>query len=299
MRKIIGFIGIWLFLITPVFAEIEVGVEGLIEVGYEKVGDESGNLSAGDIEISIDAKLNEEVSAHILLRPDTPEEILDEATISLEGFSKALLSITAGKCVMPFGVFESHLISDPWTKENSLLTWEINKVGIIGSYHKESLEFSLALYDSSSEEEPAALAAQVSAVPVEGLTLGASYRNQKGDEEGTDVLADLSVMAQYAPGLMTIDLEYCLASDRENGEPKPSAYAVSLAYQVNEPLKLALRYDGLSDDDDTTISPESRIGIGINYALFEVATLSVEYGSIESEEGDRESSYAAKLAVEF
>lgn len=99
------------------------GISGSIEVGFEKKGEEKSNLSMGDIEVSLDVKLNDKVCGNVLLRPDTPQEILDEATIKLEKFHPLPISITVGKRVMPFGVFESHLISDPLTKE-----WE-NKSG--------------------------------------------------------------------------------------------------------------------------------------------------------------------------
>jgi hypothetical protein len=298
VKILTGLVVFHLAAVSFVYAEKpEVNIGGLIEVGYEKIGDDPGNLRVGDIEVSIDAKLNENISGNILLRPDTPDEILDETTISLE---TAPISITAGKTVMPFGVFESHLISDPWTKENEILVWETNQVGVIGAYSKPPVEISLALYDSTKDEEPVSFALQVSLTPVEEITIRGSYRNQKGEDGvGTNTLTDIGAYFQFASGPVTVDIEYCGATTREKNEPKPSAYSIGLSYQVSEPLEFALRYDSLNDDDDNIILPKSRIGVGMNYTLFDAAIISVEVGSTKPEKGGSKTDYAAKLVVKF
>jgi hypothetical protein len=270
VKILTGLVVFHLTAVSFVYAEKpEVNIGGLIEVGYEKVGDDPGNFKAGDIEVSIDAKLNENVSGNVLLRPDTPDEILDEVTITLENFSPAPISVTAGKTVMPFGVFETHLISDPWTKENELICWEINTVGVIGSYAHKMGEVAVALYDSSDLEDPSALAVQLSIMPTDGVTLGASFMSyyEDGEKEAFEY-ADLSGMVKVALGKVTIDGEYSGATKREEDMPRPSACSVGLAFHVSKPLELAVRYDGLSDDNENTISPESRIGAGFQLHPF-------------------------------
>jgi hypothetical protein len=119
------------------------------------------------------------------------------------------------------------------------------------------------------------------------------------DGVGINTLADLHGYIQYAGGAATVDLEYCGAVIREDNEPKPSAYSFSLAYQLSEPLEIALRYDGFDDDDSSTLQSTSRIGAGFNYTLFEAATLSIEYGRTEEKNDDYQNEYLAKLAIEF
>jgi predicted porin len=112
-------------------------------------------------------------------------------------------------------------------------------------------------------------------------------------------LTDIGAYFQFASGPVTVDIEYCGATTREKNKPKPSAYSVGLAYQASEPLELAVRYDSLNDDDDSSKSPKSRIGVGINYTILEDACLSVEYADQRSEDGHGTPSYAIKLAIEF
>lgn len=286
-------------LISPVFADVKTRVGGLIEVGYEKIEKKKGNMSVGDIDVAIEVKLNDKISGNVVLRPDAEAEnngdILDEVGITLENFSQAPVSFYIGKAVMPFGVFNSHLISDPWTKENDVICWEINQVGLIGSYNKERANFNLAIYNSPADEKLSAIATVGSLSVIEGFTIGAGYRNKTG----TNTFSDVSGMAEYVTGPVTADFEYCGATKRGSDEPKPSAYLVGLTYKIKEPLEIALRYDGFKDDDKNAISSRNRIGIGVNYILFEESTLSLEYGKTKSEEGDNHSSYSAKLAIEF
>ncbi len=125
MKRIWIILVLVIVLISPVFADVKTSVGGLIEVGYEKIEKEKGKMSAGDIEVAIEAKLNDKISGNVLLRPDAEAEnngdILDEVGITLENFSQMPVSLYVGKVVMPFGVFNSHLISDPWTLENDII----------------------------------------------------------------------------------------------------------------------------------------------------------------------------------
>lgn len=278
------------------------GISGSIEVGFEKVEGEKSNLSAGDIEVSVDVRLNDNVSGNVLLRPDTPDEILDEATININTKLQLPVSITVGKTVMPFGVFESHLISDSLTKK----IWETNQVGIIVGYSGNIVKASGALYDSSNNEDVDAVAFQVFVNPAEDFTIGASYKNYPEDvgTETTESYSDVSAMFTYTKGRLTLDAEYCSATKRGKGEGKPSAYFIALAYKHMDPLEIALRYENFDDDDDETISTKSKVSCGLNYLIAEETTLSIEYTKNNSERDkddrkDGRNELYAKLALKF
>ncbi len=295
MKKFVVFLAALVISLGQQAYAIEIDVEGLIGLGYEKLDNEK--TMVGEIELNIDARLNENISGNILLGPG-----LDEVTIDLEVLTLPI-SISVGKAVMPFGVFNSHLISDPWTQDNKLVEWETNAVGIIGKYVSGMFESACAFYDLSK----VASALQFSVIPTNETTFGISYKSYyKDDGEKSLEYGDLSGMATLAVYPIAIDLEYCGATKRKEGSPKPSAYSAGLAFQVIDPLELAIRYDRLKDDDKKNINPESKIGVGfnyikhINYNLFKVATLSAEYARVKGEEKDKDGDeFLAKLTMEF
>ncbi len=302
MKKVIILGGAILLLASLVWADTQMSIGGLIEVGYEKIGDEVGNIEAGDIELNVKARLNEKVSGEIVLRIDKLPEAgaLDKAIITLEKFSQAPFSVTVGKTVMPFGVFDSHLISDPWTKENDLVVWETEAVGLIGGYAYKLVEVTCALYDSSDLANPGAFAAQSFLMVPDGATLGASYNAYHKDVDNESLeYSDFSIMAKLVVGRMTVNGEYSGATKRKKDAPKPTACSIGLAFQATVPLELAARYDSLNDDDEDSISVESRTGGGFNYTLFEAVTLSAEYGHTREEKGEGKDEFLAKLAIEF
>lgn len=146
-----------------------------------------------------------------------------------------------------------------------------------------------------------AFAFQLSANPLENFVIGTSYKNYLEDV-GTETYThgDVSAMFSYTKGKMTLDAEYCKATKRGEGEAKPSAYFVSCAYQTNDILELALRYEDFDDDDETTTSTNSKVSYGLNYSIAEGTTLSFEYTKNNLEQGEKDKDeFYAKLAMEF
>ena len=102
--------------------EAKVKVSGLIEteVGFSSA-DVNGNTEKtsdtvlATIELAVDAELSDNVRGHILFLHEedaTPLEI-DEGTITLG--KDAGWSYTMGRMYVPFGAFETNMVSDPLT----------------------------------------------------------------------------------------------------------------------------------------------------------------------------------------
>ena len=106
-------------LMEKVTDKISMGGVLEVELGYED-NEEPPAMKGSDIvlatvEIGIDAEINDKVKGHILLlweEDDTPLDI-DEGTITLT--APYGLSLTAGKMYIPFGAYNSHFISYPFT----------------------------------------------------------------------------------------------------------------------------------------------------------------------------------------
>lgn len=103
-----------------------IELSGLIEVeaGYvsidPKEGDSSdeSDIAVATVELGVDAEITKHVLGHVLFLYEDGEDIsVDEATITLSGEDVIPAYLTAGEMYVPFGNFESHMISDPLTLE--------------------------------------------------------------------------------------------------------------------------------------------------------------------------------------
>ena len=102
-----------------------IEISGVLEfeASYEKkdsaVADEdSSDLSLATVEVGIGANITDHVSGHILfLYEDDEDIVVDEGYILLDGGDEIPLYLKAGEMYVPFGSFESNMISDPLTLE--------------------------------------------------------------------------------------------------------------------------------------------------------------------------------------
>lgn len=101
-----------------------VALSGVVEVeaasAEDFAGADTSDITLATVELDLDVEISEWVNAHLLLlweEDDTERVDLDEGTITLGNPEKFPLYLTAGKMYVPFGAFESNMISDPLTLE--------------------------------------------------------------------------------------------------------------------------------------------------------------------------------------
>ena len=93
-----------------------------VEAGYSKDFSDTANsdISLATMELAFEAQINEWFSVHALLlweEDDTEPIDLDEGSINIGGNETCPLYFTAGKIYIPFGLYESNMVSDPLTLE--------------------------------------------------------------------------------------------------------------------------------------------------------------------------------------
>jgi len=99
-----------------------LNINGLVELetfSQNKPGDNNSDTSLATIEVNIEVQINPWTQAHVLLLHEDGEDqglVVDEGFISFS-FEERAIQVLAGKQVVPFGSFESHMISDPLTLE--------------------------------------------------------------------------------------------------------------------------------------------------------------------------------------
>jgi len=290
--------------------------------------DSTSDLDIGTAQLGVEVNFHECVTGNLVLKgenidDDSPDDRVfwDEATITIqkEGFP---FYFVGGKRGQPFGVFNSHLISDPITKD-----YEIAKTGVTLGFTPDFLGLDISAtayrgevigiarnssagYEATDDVE--SYIASISIAPVEGLTLGAYYNSEPGDGARNKTAGGA---IEYQIGMFTFDAEYIGALNKEKAdtgvEQKESAWFGAIACQVIDPLEIALRYEAYDDDinGDTDGTLEKRYSIGANYTLFEkdnfVTTVMVEYRGSHNEkpagstDDDTVDEFFARLAIEF
>ena len=304
--------------------------------GDNTVNDSTSDLDIGTLELGIEAAFHEYVTGTFILKGenlDTDSNTFwDEATISIQK-EEFPIYFVGGKRGQPFGVFESHLISDPITKD----CYEIAKTGATIRYTAESLgvDISATIYKGevliahlveagygfernnsptyTETDDVSSYIGNITISPIEALTVAAFYDSEPGDGERNTTAG---LMFHYEISNITLDAEYITALKREkhftdNKEYKESAWFMAVAFQAMEPLEIAARYEAFDDDitGEQDCHLTDRYSIGFTYTLFEndsfATNLMGEYrisnyekqsGSIA---GDKLNEAFLKLAIEF
>ncbi|MEA3471575.1 MAG: porin, partial [Thermodesulfobacteriota bacterium] len=250
----------------------------------------------------------------------------DEATITIqkEGFP---LYFVGGHRGQPFGVFNSHLISDTITKD----CYEIAKTGatigfvpgILGLDISATVHRGDTLIEHLDEAEVGAevvipdnddvssFIANITMEPAEGLLLSAYWDSEPGNDERNETLGGT---VHYEFWKVTLDAEYIGATKREKTggkEHKESAWFAAAAFQVIDPLEIAVRYGAFNDDVDGDQDGhlENRYSVGARYTLFEkddfTTSFMLEYRKSNYENEacvtvkNTVNEVFAKLAIEF
>ncbi len=301
----------------------KISIGGVVEVeaGYEdnnEVNEKTSDIVLATVEIGIDAEINDKMKGHILLlweEDDTPLDI-DEGTITLT--APYGLSLTAGNMYVPFGAFNSHFISDPFTLELG----ETNESGLLVSYGTDLYELALGVFngevrEAGKDDKVDDIVASVTVNPAEGISFGASYISDISESDGditgaaggagtlTDIVAGYSAFFSGSFGPIAVEGEYLAAANGfkvadvdingDGKEDEPSAYNVEIAFAVSDATEVAARYEG-SDDLDM---PEKQYGVAGSYGLYENTSLALEYMNGEYKSGKKRDLLTAQLAVEF
>ena len=143
---------VWDFAYSEEQVKPTLAIGALIEVEVSK-GDNFDKVRSGDVvlatvEIAIDSQINNLVSGHISLlheEDDTPLEV-DEATIKIQK-KDSPFGIIVGQMYVPFGLFESAMISDPLTLELG----EARESALVISY-TNNFYVSAYLYNGDSKK---------------------------------------------------------------------------------------------------------------------------------------------------
>jgi hypothetical protein len=296
--------------------------------------DES-DIALATVELGINAEVHKYVSGHVLLlweEDDTEPIDVDEGFITIHGADVVPLYLNAGKFYVPFGNFESHMLSDPVTLELA----ETNESAVQVGFANDWVDASISIFNGDVDEagEDSEIDSYVASVQVTvpddtipnvGLSAGVSYISNLADSDTlVDELATASTVEDYVDAfgayihvsfkeMFFVKAEYIGALDKFDTadfaaigggtEIEPSAWNLEVAVAPIDNLEVAVRYAKTDDIfggiDDAGAFPESQYGITVAYGLFDNTTVALEYLKNDYENDDEATVVTAQLAIEF
>lgn len=334
-------------LSTPVYAaDSAVTVSGLVEVAATSLKDNIGvstdptlpetttDLVVATASVAVDAKLSEQVSAHLSFLYEEDDQVmdgatfgLDEATVSLQ--LSAMTTLTAGRTAVPFGSFETNMISDPLT----LALGETSETAFMLAFAEREVTASFYTFrgdaDVVSATPPATIpdddalsyGANIS-YATDPLTVGVSYISNITESDSLQNPGGL--LAAEVPGAgvnLAVNMnnasfiaEYVAASDAfTNGDQlaagtvankeTPTATNVEFAFESGG-ATLAVAYQTTSEAQFLGL-PETVTSGAVSFDLVPGASMGIEYASIDDYSvtdggtGETNTAITILLGVEF
>ncbi|MEE8574249.1 MAG: LbtU family siderophore porin, partial [Thermodesulfobacteriota bacterium] len=306
-------------------------IGGLVEV--EAYADETkmvgmktnrdSDIVLATVEVGIDAEVHEYVNAHVLLlweEDDTEMVVVDEGIITITSPYGA--SVAAGRMYVPFGAFNSHMISDPMTvdlgetgESSVMLGFEHQYVSIFAGVFNGHVD------EADDREFRDDFYGAVNITPIEGVSVGAYYISNIAESDsditgheaaGTTMMSQVAGVGGYVSlefGPIMAEGEYLAATEDfhsadldANGDGKgdhPKTWNLELAVAPHERIEVAARYEG---SDEFFGFPDSRYGGAVSVSLFPNVGLALEflYSDFEKNNGDGSvKTGTAQLGVEF
>ncbi|MFC1845133.1 LbtU family siderophore porin [Thermodesulfobacteriota bacterium] len=314
-----------------------VSLSGTVELEAASSEDYDGNdtsdIALATVELGVDVELNEWVNAHLLLlweEDDTEPMDLDEGSVTLGNLEKFPLYLTAGKMYVPFGAFESNMISDPLTLElgenrESAAQIGFEAAGFYGSFYA----FNSDINETGDDDAIKSFGADAGyglENDTMSLDLGVGWINNLASSESlTDHIGAGAAIQDYPAGLtahLTLGYgpfmligEYLGALDAfQAGEldfngtgAEPSAWNLeaALTWEIKgRETTFAVGYQK-TDEALALGLPEERLIASIGVGIMDYTSLAVEYLSDEDYSGDDggtgndAKAATMKLAVEF
>jgi hypothetical protein len=310
----------------------KITLSGLIELeaAYNKPegGEESSDLTLATVELGLEVQATDYLGGHIVLLWEEGEDmeaydILDEAVIILtkpQPVWGVTPSFTGGKMYLPFGKFNSYMITDPLTLDLGETNQSAGMLTLEGElWTLQAGTFSGETDTSGDHDTIDSWVAALEARPFETLSFGISLISDLAesdlelvadDEEGEDLYSSsvmgASAWLSWQFGQFGFEAEYLTALDKFDREllgptdltgRRPSAWNLELAWMPNDRWQVAGRFEQADDfQDDVT-----RYGGTVSYGLFEHAVLALEYlhGDAKGPDADPDHTVTAQLAFEF
>lgn len=296
----------------------------------------SNDLTLATVEVAISSQVNDWIRADITLlheEDDTNLEV-DVGTLTIAPPDGGGWFLTTGQFYMPFGAYESNMISDPLTLEIGETRESALQVGFEnGPFSGSAYAFNGTNKRNGGDENRIdnwganlAVAHEVSDVK---FSVGAGYINDVGDSDGLqgqintrlgsnnvrDHVSGWTANAMAEAGSLVFIGEYLAATDDfeatellfKGGGAEPKAWNTEVGYNfalMGKDSTVAIGYQGTREALDLGL-PKRRWLAGFSVDILENTALSFEwahdkdYSSSDGGTGENGNTVTTQLAVEF
>lgn len=274
------------------------------------------DIKLATVEISLDTQIADNVTAHILLlheEDDTPLGV-DEGIITF-GNPEDGFYVSAGQMYVPFGSFDTNLVSDPLTLDLA----ETRESAMLVGFAKGSFTGSFYLFNGDISESSTGTTKGDNNIETFGFNLGFAAENMAfgfgyissiGESDtlqeklvkppggiksyvggitvnGSMTFGRFNLIAEYVTALddfKTTDFDLDGAGMPTVKKRKPSAFNLELGMEVGDGT-LALGFQGTAGAEQIGLGetvanemlPESRILFGYSTSIADNTTISAEY----------------------
>jgi hypothetical protein len=311
-------------------------VAGLVEVASATTEDFAGagtdTVSLATVELALDMKINERVDAFVgfLYEEGATDFGLDEGTITLALLEGA--SLTAGKMYVPFGRFDTFMISDPQTlvmgeTTESVLMFSMGRAGLYGSVYLFNGDSNRASEVSAGNDTGLSAGVNLGYARDDVFNVGISYISNIADSNtlqgltttGTAVgvversVAGASAFFSATFGRFTVLGEHLSALQSfRNGDldgtvsrdERPSASNIEVGIAIVDDLTVAAGYQVTCEAQFIGL-PETVTSATVAYEVLAGTILAGEYAVMQDYTvadggtAGRATSLTMQLAVEF
>ncbi|MFO7607309.1 MAG: LbtU family siderophore porin [Desulfurivibrionaceae bacterium] len=304
----------------PTWAE-RLTFSGVVEVeaGFSDGDDGSeSDIAVATVEFGLEAQINGYSAAQVLFLYEDGEDLgVDEAFITLGNLERNPLYLTAGKLYVPFGNYETQMISDPLTLEIGEGGENVIQIGIeTAGFYASAYGFNGDTADGGSDvvEHYGLNGGYALESAAFSLDIGGGWLSSIGDTDGlSDALGGGPVAVNdyidgYAAHLITgygpftLIGEYVGAGDDLDGaDSQISAY--NLEAGIFFPLagreaSIALGYQKTEEARWADL-PEKRMVSALAVEIMDSTSLALEWMNEEDYDGIDSDVYTLQLGVEF
>ncbi len=284
--------------------------ETVTEINNQAAVVDQSDIAVATVELGLDATINDKTSATVTLlyeEDDTDLEV-DVATITRQlgnGFY-----LTAGQTYVPFGAYETNLVSDPLTLEIGETRETVAQIGFeadngfsgsVYIFNGDTIETSTDAKGDDTIENAGLNLGYATSMGNHELSFGLGYINNIADSDAiTGYLDNNTVIdsyvsgtvihASYVNGPFNAIVEFLNSDQFKAAEmsfkgqgAEPSAFNIEVGYGFDlggKAAVVALAFQGTDEAIDLEL-PEQRILLGLSMDIDENNSVGFEYSSDE------------------